>query len=93
MARTCGRRREPYRRHQDFWPHCLLGGLWELLARETGEVLSGIAFLAFVLLMVISHVAEARVSKDYGITTLIAALITFVLGALALRGNAAIDLA
>jgi len=70
-----------------------LGGLWELLARETGEVLSGIAFLAFVLLMVISHVAEAHVSKDYGITTLIAALITFVLGALALRGNPAIDLA
>jgi uncharacterized protein involved in response to NO len=65
----------------------LLGGLWELLARGTGDVLLGIAFLAFVRLMVISHVAEARVSKDYGIKTLIAALITFVLGALALAGS------
>jgi uncharacterized membrane protein (DUF4010 family) len=65
----------------------LLGGLWQLLAREAGEILFAVAFLAFVVLMVISHIAEARVSKDYGITTLIAALITFVLGALAVRGH------
>lgn len=65
----------------------LLGGLWELLARGVGEILLGVAFLAFVLLMVISHVAEARESKDYGVTTLIAALITFVLGALSVRGH------
>jgi uncharacterized membrane protein (DUF4010 family) len=64
----------------------LLGGLWELLAREVGELILGVAFLAFALLMVIAHVAEARVSKDYGVTTLIAALITFVLGALVVRG-------
>ena len=65
----------------------LLGGLWEILARGVSEILLGFAFLAFALLMVISHVAEARESKDYGITTLIAALITFVLGALSVRGH------
>jgi len=65
----------------------LLGGLWQLLAREAGEILLAVAFLAFVVLMVTSHIAEARVSKDYGVTTLIAALITFVLGALAIRGH------
>ena len=64
-----------------------MGGLWQLLAREAGEILFGIAFLAFVVLLAISHVAEARVSKDYGVTMLIAAMITFVLGALAVRGH------
>ena len=65
----------------------LLGGLWEIFARGLDEILLGFAFLAFVVLVVISHVAEARVSKDYGGTTLIAALITFVLGALSVRGH------
>jgi len=65
----------------------LLGGLWELLARGLGEILLGIAFLALAGVMVISHVAEAREKKDYGVTTLIAALITFVLGALSSRGD------
>jgi len=68
----------------------LLGGLWELLARDAGEVLMGFAFLGFALVMVISHVAEARHSKDYGVTTLVAALITFLLGALVVRGHRAI---
>ncbi len=65
----------------------LLGGLSEVLARSAGEILFGIAFFALVLLMTIAHVAEASESKDYGVTTLIAALITFVLGALAVRGE------
>jgi uncharacterized membrane protein YhiD involved in acid resistance len=52
----------------------LLGGLWELLARGSADILLGISFLAFVMLMIVAHVAEARVSKDYGVTTLIAAL-------------------
>jgi len=65
----------------------LLGGLAEILARAAGEILLGIAFFALVVLMAISHAAEARESKDYGVTTLIAALITFVLGAMAVRGE------
>ena len=65
----------------------LLGGLWELLGRSSGALLLGIAFLALVVLLTAAHVAEARVSHDYGVTTLIAALITFALGALSLRGE------
>lgn len=65
----------------------LLGGLWQLLAGGAGDVLLGLAFLAFALLMVIAYAAEARVSKDYGVTTLVATLITFVLGALSVRGQ------
>lgn len=68
----------------------LLGGLWELLGRGSGEILLGIAFLAFVVLMAVAHVAEARASHDYGVTTLIAALITFALGALSVRGEHAV---
>ena len=67
----------------------LLGGLWELLGRDSGEIVLGIAFLAFVVLMSAAHVAEAR-SHDYGVTTLIAALITFTLGALSIRGEHAV---
>ena len=68
----------------------LLGGLWELLGRGSGEFVLGIAFLAFVVLMSAAHVAEARASHDYGVTTLIAALITFALGALSVRGEHAV---
>ena len=86
-GKTRSRRREPYRRIRTFGLIGLLGGLWQLLAREAGEILFAIAFLAFVVLLAISHIAEARVSKAYGVTTLIAAMITFVLGALAVRGH------
>ena len=65
----------------------LRGGLAEVLACAAGEILLGIAYFALVLLMAIAHVAEASESKDYGVTTLIAARITFVLGALAVRGK------
>lgn len=68
----------------------LLGCLWELLGRSSSEILLGIAFLAFVVLLSVAHVAETRASHDYGVTTLIAALITFALGALAVRGDRAV---
>jgi uncharacterized membrane protein (DUF4010 family) len=68
----------------------LLGGLCELLGRGSGEILLGIAFLAFVVLLAVAHVAEARASHDYGVTTLVAALITFTLGALSVRGEHAV---
>src|SRR4029434_7682466 len=38
----------------------LLGGLWELLGRGSGEIVLGIAFLAFVVLMSAAHVGVAR---------------------------------
>jgi len=65
----------------------LLGGLCQLLAGAAGDVLLGLAFLAFALLMAVAHAVEARVSNDYGVTSLVATLITFVLGALSVRGQ------
>jgi uncharacterized membrane protein (DUF4010 family) len=64
----------------------LLGGLLEFLAHGTWEIFFGFGFLAFVILMAVAHVTEARATQSYGVTTIVAALITFVLGALAARG-------
>ena len=65
----------------------LLGGLSGLLAASFGVAMLGFSYLGFAMLMVIAHAAEARDSKDYGVTTLIAALITFSLGALSFHGE------
>jgi uncharacterized membrane protein (DUF4010 family) len=64
----------------------LLGGLWELLGNGN-PLLFGFAFFGFAVVMAVAHFAEARDDHDYGITTVVAALITFVLGAVAVRGQ------
>jgi len=68
----------------------LLGGLWALLAQELGTVLLGFSFLSIALLMIVAHVLDVRADRDVGITTVIAALLTFVLGATAVQGHEAV---
>jgi len=68
----------------------LLGGFWALLAQELGTILLGFSFLAITLLMVVAHVLDVRADRDVGITTVIAALLTFVLGATAVQGHEAV---
>lgn len=65
----------------------LLGGLWALLAEDMGEILLGISFLALTAILVAGYWRERQVDQDSGITTLVAALVTFALGALAVRGQ------
>lgn len=65
----------------------LLGGLWGVLAKQHGLWLIGFAFLALTALLIIGHVLAVKKTRDYGITTIIAALITFALGALAVSGE------
>lgn len=65
----------------------MLGGLWALLAEDMGDILLGISFLALTGILVAGYWRERQVDKDLGITTLVAALITFALGALAIRGQ------
>lgn len=65
----------------------LLGGLWALLATELGVILLGFAFLGFTALVIVSHIKQVQADRDYGITTVVAALITFATGALALLGE------
>ncbi len=64
----------------------VLGALWSELAVELGTLLLGFAFLGLVLLLITGHVVHARSQgREFGITTEVAGLITFALGALALR--------
>jgi uncharacterized membrane protein (DUF4010 family) len=67
----------------------LLGGIWALLAEELGEILLGFAFAAFVALMIVAHL-RARTDTDQSVTGVVASLVTFALGALAVRGHEAV---
>lgn len=66
----------------------LLGGIWATLIPYTGEWILGVVFLGFTALVVASYIFEIKVKKneDIGITTEVALLITFSLGAWAALG-------
>ncbi len=65
----------------------LLGGLWGLLAEDGGAVTLAVGFAAFAALIIGAHLMHLRVvPADQGITTEIAELVTFCLGAAAARG-------
>lgn len=66
-----------------------LGGLWGFLALQFGALLLGFAFAVLAALMIFAHVEDVRRDKDVGITTVVAALVTFALGALAVLGQIA----
>ena len=66
----------------------LLGGLSALLAAQFGVSVLVIAFLGLALIIAVSYGVTARNTQDFGITTELALLITFVLGALAGKGLA-----
>lgn len=65
----------------------LLGGVWALLAEALGEVAMAASFLAYAGVMVALRIRASRSTHDYGATTTLAALVTFALGALAVRGS------
>jgi len=64
----------------------LLGGIWGILSQQLGEVLLGFSFLAVTVLLVAAYVVSRSHSEDRGITSLVAALITFSLGVMAVKG-------
>ena len=68
----------------------LLGGVWQLLAADLGPVMLGAAFLAFAAVVIVARVRASASSHDYGLTTVVAALLTFALGALAAQGELAL---
>jgi uncharacterized membrane protein (DUF4010 family) len=65
----------------------LLGGVWGALGQALGDLILGFAFLALAALLIMARGARLRIEEDYGITTDIAALLTFTLGAFAVRGD------
>ncbi len=60
----------------------LLGGIWALLAVQIGMLLLGFGFLGLVLIGIAAYYQRIREQDDIGITSLIAMLLAFLLGAL-----------
>jgi len=65
----------------------LLGGLWALIAAETGVLVLAVAFAALAAVLIVSQIQFLRKDGDVGATTMVAALVTFALGALAGYGE------
>ncbi|MEQ1545697.1 MgtC/SapB family protein [Methyloglobulus sp.] len=65
----------------------LLGGLWGILAVQTGILLMGFAFLSLTAVLLIAYSKSLNKFEDYSITSIIASLITFTLGALTAFGH------
>jgi uncharacterized membrane protein (DUF4010 family) len=66
----------------------LLGGFTGLLAAETQLAVIGYGLVALAAVLVAGHVTAARRKIDVGITTLVAALLTFAFGVAATQGYA-----
>lgn len=67
----------------------LLGGGTALIAGHLGVVALGLAFLALAGVLTAAYIANLRREDDVGITSLVASLLTFVLGAMAGLGEVA----
>ncbi len=61
----------------------LLGGVAGLIARHLGAVWLGAAFVGVASALVVAQVLRCRRTGDLGVTSLVAGLLTFSLGALA----------
>jgi uncharacterized membrane protein (DUF4010 family) len=66
----------------------LLGGLAALIGKQLGWAALGLMFLAVAVVLVTVYVVNLRRSEDSGITSLVAGLLSFNLGALVILGYA-----
>lgn len=66
----------------------LLGGLTAILAKLYSPMLIGFALIAVVIVACIAFVVQQRQSDDVSITGVVSLLVTFVLGILAVSGQA-----
>ncbi len=65
----------------------ILGGITGLIYLQTSEWFLAASILGFTIVVAVAHFISSREKEDIGITTLVALLITFVLGAWASLGN------
>ena len=66
------------------------GGVTGQLALTVGPVVLGLGLIAIASILLAAHVVSSRESDDYGITSEMAAMATFVLAALATTGEPAL---
>ncbi|MGE0094366.1 MAG: MgtC/SapB family protein [Alphaproteobacteria bacterium] len=65
----------------------LLGGLAALLTETMGGTVMAVAFLAYAVILIALRLRLQADTNDVGATTTVAGLVTFALGALAMRGS------
>ncbi len=68
----------------------LLGGVVALLSEQFGALVLGLAFVAMIGGLTAVYIVNLPTEKDIGITSLVAALLTFGFGALAAVGEVAV---
>lgn len=61
----------------------LLGGTTALLSQTFDALVLGAVFIGLAVILASAYIASLKKNQDVGITTLVAALLTFILGALA----------
>ena len=64
----------------------LLGGVSGIVAKATDPIVLGFIFFAFTAAFAAYSWMEARAEKNYSVTAVVAAMLTFVLGAYAIYG-------
>ena len=64
----------------------LFGGISALLGEKFGVSLLAMTFFGLALMVAVSYVMTVRDTQDFGITTELSLLITFILGSLAVSG-------
>ena len=64
----------------------LFGGISALLGEKFGASFLAVTFFGLALIVAVSYVMTVRDTQDFGITTELSLLMTFVLGALAVSG-------
>jgi uncharacterized membrane protein (DUF4010 family) len=69
----------------------LLGGVSGLLTVRFGGLVLGLIFVALAGVLTVAHILAQEEERDVGITGLIAALVTFALGAMAALGELAVS--
>jgi uncharacterized membrane protein (DUF4010 family) len=65
----------------------LLGGVTGVIAQRTGVQLIGFVFLGFTLAFAAFHWLEARAEQNLSVTSVVAGMLTFLLGAMAVVGD------
>lgn len=71
----------------------LLGGVSGVVTLATGPIVLGAIFLGYTAAFIAFHWLEAKLNNDVGMTSVIAGLLTFVLGAYAVMGNLQVAIA
>lgn len=64
----------------------LSGGLWGLLHSHVGDLLLGIALLGFILIIMMGYYQQAHKTGKLGLTTEMAAFLTFTVGIAVIKG-------